>query len=183
MLLPQAIIVNGDGTSEELLNEIGITTTESLVPLTGIDEENIMLTLYAKEVSNAKVVTKINRITYTGVIDQLDLGSVVYPKYITSEAIIAFVRSKTATMNNNIETMIHLFDERVEAIEFVVGDQSPIVNLPLAQLKLKKNLLVACINRDGKIIIPGGNDKIQGGDTVIIVTTNTGFHDIEDILR
>lgn len=125
---------------------------------------------------NAKVVTKINRITYTGVIDQLDLGSVVYPKYITSEAIIAFVRSKTATMNNNIETMIHLFDERVEAIEFVVGDQSPIVNLPLAQLKLKKNLLVACINRDGKIIIPGGNDKIQGGDTVIIVTTNTGFH-------
>ena len=97
MLLPQAIIVNGDGTSEELLNEIGITTTESLVPLTGIDEENIMLTLYAKEVSNAKVVTKINRITYTGVIDQLDLGSVVYPKYITSEAIIAFVRSKTAT--------------------------------------------------------------------------------------
>lgn len=181
--LPQAIIVNGDGTSEELLNEIGITTTESLVPLTGIDEENIMLTLYAKEVSNAKVVTKINRITYTGVIDQLDLGSVVYPKYITSEAIIAFVRSKTATMNNNIETMIHLFDERVEAIEFVVGDQSPIVNLPLAQLKLKKNLLVACINRDGKIIIPGGNDKIQGGDTVIIVTTNTGFHDIEDILR
>ena len=138
VLLPQAIIVNGDGTSEELLNEIGITTTESLVPLTGIDEENIMLTLYAKEVSNAKVVTKINRITYTGVIDQLDLGSVVYPKYITSEAIIAFVRSKTATMNNNIETMIHLFDERVEAIEFVVGDQSPIVNLPLAQLKLKK---------------------------------------------
>lgn len=92
----------------------------------------------------------------------MDLGSVVYPKYITSEAIIAFVRSKTATMNNNIETMIHLFDERVEAIEFVVGDQSPIVNLPLAQLKLKKNLLVACINRDGKIIIPGGNDKIQG---------------------
>ena len=76
VLLPQAIIVNGDGTSEELLNEIGITTTESLVPLTGIDEENIMLTLYAKEVSNAKVVTKINRITYTGVIDQLDLGSV-----------------------------------------------------------------------------------------------------------
>ncbi len=183
VLLPQAIVVNGDGTSEELLNEIGITTTESLVPLTGIDEENIMLTLYAREVSNAKVVTKINRITYTNVIDQLDLGSVVYPKYITSEAIIAFVRSKTATMNNNIETMIHLFDERVEAIEFVVGENSPLVNVPLADLKLKKNLLVACINHKGKIIIPGGNDIIQGGDTVIIVTTNTGFHDIEDILR
>lgn len=183
VLLPQAIVVNGDGTSEELLNEIGITTTESLVPLTGIDEENIMLTLYAKEVSDAKVVTKINRITYTSVIDQLDLGSVVYPKYITSEAIIAFVRSKTATMNNNIETMIHLFDERVEAIEFVVGDQSPVVNVPLSDLKLKSNLLVACINHRGKVLIPGGNDVIQGGDTVIIVTTNTGFHDIEDILR
>lgn len=183
ILLPQAIVVNGDGTNEELLREVGIMNTESLVPLTGIDEENILLTLYAREVSNAKVVTKINRITFTNVINELDLGSVVYPKYITSEAIIAFVRARTASKNSNIEAMVHLFDNRVEAIEFLVGEGSPVVEKPLCQLSLKDHLLIACINRDGKIIIPGGNDEIRVGDSVIIVTTHTGFHDVQDILR
>lgn len=183
VLLPQAVIINGDGTSEELLNEVGIAEAESLVPLTGIDEENILLTLYAREVSNAKVVTKINRITFTNVINDLDLGSVVYPKYITSEAIIAFVRARTATKNSNIEAMLHLFDNRVEAIEFLVGEGSPVVGKPLAQLPLKDHMLIACINRQGKVIIPGGNDEILTGDSVIIVTTNTGFHDIQDILK
>lgn len=183
MLLPKAVVVNGDGTSEELLNEIGIGTAESLVPLTGIDEENILLTLYAREVSDAKVVTKINRMNYRNVIGELDLGSVVYPKYITSEAIIAFVRSKTATKDNNIETMHYLFDQRVEAIEFVVEEDSLVTQVPLMKLRLKDNLLIACINRNGKILIPGGRDQIEAGDTVIIVTTHTGFSDIQDILR
>lgn len=183
VLLPQAVVINGDGTNEELLKEMGIMYAESFVPLTGIDEENILLTLYAREVSNAKVVTKINRITFTNVINNLDLGSVVYPKYITSEAIIAFVRSRTATKNSNIEAMLHLFDNRVEAIEFLVGEGSRVVGIPLCQLSLKDNLLIACINRDGKVIIPGGNDEIHVGDSVIIVTTHTGFHDVQDILR
>ncbi len=183
ILLPQAVVINGDGTSEELLKELGITHAESLVPLTGIDEENILLTLYAREVSNAKVITKINRITFTNVINELDLGSVVYPRYITSEAIIAFVRARTATMNSNIEAMLHLFDNRVEAIEFVVGEGSPVVGIFLSRLPLKDHLLIACINRNGKIIIPGGNDEICVGDSVIIVTTHTGFHDIQDILK
>ena len=95
ILLPEAIIINGDATDQTLLREEGIETTQSFVPLTGIDEENIMLTLYAKQVSNAKVITKINRITFTNVINSLDLGSVIYPKYITSEAIIAYVRAKS----------------------------------------------------------------------------------------
>lgn len=183
ILLPQAVVINGDGTNEELLREMGIMYAESFVPLTGIDEENILLTLYAREVSNAKVVTKINRITFTNVINNLDLGSVVYPKYITSEAIVAFVRSRTATRNSNIEAMLHLFDNRVEAIEFLVGEGAAVVGIPLYQLSLKDNLLIACINRDGRVIIPGGNDEIRVGDSVIIVTTHTGFHDVQDILR
>ena len=94
ILLPKAIIINGDGTDEELLKEEGITYAESFVPLTGIDEENIMLTLYARQISNAKVITKLNRINFREVINTLDLGSVVYPRFITSEAIIAYVRAK-----------------------------------------------------------------------------------------
>lgn len=182
ILLPEAIIINGDGTDQELLKEEGLEQAKSFVPLTGIDEENVMLTLYAKQVSNAKVITKINRMTFKNVIGNLNLGSVIYPRMITSEAIIAFVRAKKNSMNSNIETLYHLFDSRVEAIEFMVDEASEVTGQPLMNLDLKKNLLVACIYRNGIAKIPSGQDNIQVGDTVIIVTTHTGFDKLTDIL-
>lgn len=181
-LLPKAIIINGDGTNEALLKEEGIEYTESFVPLTGIDEENILLTLHAKQVSHAKVITKINRITFKSVISGLNLGSVVYPRYITSETIIAYVRARHNSLDSNIETLYHMFDHRVEAIEFRVGEKSAVTNIPLMNLPLKKDLLLSFINRNGRIIIPSGQDCIKVGDTVMIVTTHTGFNDILDIL-
>ena len=183
ILLPEAIIINGDATDQTLLREEGIETTQSFVPLTGIDEENIMLTLYAKQVSKAKVITKINRITFTNVINSLDLGSVIYPKYITSEAIIAYVRAKKASMHSNIETLYHMYDSRVEAIEFFVSEKSAVTDVPLKDLTLKDNLLLCFINRNGRIIIPSGNDSIQKNDTVMIITKHTGFNQIQDILK
>jgi trk system potassium uptake protein TrkA len=152
------------------------------VPLTGIDEENIMLTLHARQVSKAKVITKINRITFRDVINTLNLGSVVYPRYITSEAIIAYVRAKRNSMDSNIETLYHMFDSRVEAIEFRVNEESPVTGIQLKDLPLKKELLICFIYRDGAIIIPTGQDDIEVGDTVMIVTAHTGFNDIQDIL-
>lgn len=183
MLLPQAVVICGDGTDEELLKEEGIGTVQSFVPLTGIDEKNIMLTLYAKHASKAKVITKINRISFKDVIHQLDLGSVVYPRFITSESIIAYVRAKKNSMGSNIETLYHLNDGRVEAIEFLVESESELTGVPLMELSLKKNLLVSFINRNGIIIIPRGQDCIKVGDTVMVVTTHTGFNDIQDILQ
>ncbi len=183
ILLPNAIIINGNGTDEELLKEEGIEYVESFVPLTGIDEENIMLTLHAKQISKAKVITKINRITFKNVVSSLELGSVIYPRYITSEAIIAYVRAKKDSMNSNIETLYHMFDSRAEAIEFLVDKESNITNVSLMNLKLKSNLLIALINRNGRIIIPNGNDFIKKDDTVVVVTTHTGLNDIQDILK
>ena len=181
--MPRAVIINGNGSNEELLHEEGISDTEAFVPLTGSDEENILLTLYANQVSpNSKVITKINRITFSDVIDGLDLGSVVYPRYITSEEIIAYVRAKSASRSSNIESLYHMFDQRVEAIEFRVDKESKVTNVPLMNLNLKKNLLVSCIHRRGKIIIPTGQDYIMPGDSVMIVTTHRGFVDISDIL-
>ena len=183
VLLPKSTIINGDGTDEDLLKEEGIESVESFIPLTGSDEENILLTLYANRVSNAKVITKINRLTFNDVIDGLDLGSVIYPRYITAEAIIAYVRAKSASRSNNIETLYHMFSQRAEAIEFRVDDDyEGVTGKPLKELQLKKELLIAFINRKGKIIIPGGSDSILPGDTVMIVTTNKGFNDISDIL-
>ena len=181
--LPKAIIINGDGTDPDILKEEGIETVQSFIPLTGIDEENIMLTLYAKQVSKAKVVTKINRVNYKQVINNLDLGSLVYPKYITSEAIIAYVRAKKNSMGSNIETLYHMFDSRVEAIEFIVEENSKVSGVPIKDLKLKKDDLISFINHNGHIIIPTGNDEIEDGDTVMIVTKNTGFTGIDDIVR
>lgn len=183
ILLPKAIIINGDGTDTDLLTEEGIEYMESFVPLTGVDEENILLTLHARQVSNAKVITKINRLAFKDVISGLDLGSVIYPRYITSEAIIAYVRAKKNSMDSNIETLYHLFDHRVEAIEFYIYENSRVTNTPLMSLPLKENLLVSFINRNGSIIIPSGQDTIQKGDSVMIVTTHTGFKDILDILK
>lgn len=182
ILLPEAIIINGDGTNEELLKEEGIADMESFIPLSGIDEENIMLTLHAKTVSDAKVITKVNRINYAKALNQLDLGSVIYPKYITSEAIIAYVRARKASIDSNVETLYHLFDQRAEAIEFHVSVDSKVTNVPLFELKLKRDLLIAFISRNGSVFLPSGQDTIQVGDNVMIVTTNTGFNDITDIL-
>ncbi|MCI6164036.1 MAG: Trk system potassium transporter TrkA [Lachnospira sp.] len=183
MLLPDAIIIHGDGTDEDILKEEGIEYVESFVPLTGIDEENIMLTLHAKQVSCAKVITKINRITFRDVIDNLDLGSVVYPRYITAEAIIAYVRAKKESMDSDIESLYHLFNQRAEGIEFKIDKESEVTDVPLMDLNLKDNLLIALINRNGRIIIPSGSDSIKVGDSVVVVTKHTGFNDIKDVLK
>ena len=182
ILLPKAVIINGDGTSEELLREEGIERAEAVVALTGIDEENILLTLFARRVSQAKTITKINRITFQDVINNLDLGSVIYPKYITSEAIIRYVRAMRESMDSNIETLYHMFDHRAEAVEFRVDAPSDVTDIPLKDLRLKDSLLVCAIYRDGKVRIPNGHDTIRAGDTIMVVTTHTGFSDIRDIL-
>ena len=135
ILLPKAVIINGDGTNEDLLREEGIERAEAVVALTGIDEENILLTLYAKRNPGLKTITKINRITFQDVINSLDLGSVVYPKYITAEAIIRYVRAMKESMDSNIETLYHMFDHRAEAVEFRVDAPSGVTDTPLMELK------------------------------------------------
>ena len=181
-ILSDAVVIRGDASNADLLQEVGIETAESVVALTGFDEENILLTLHAREVSNAKTITKINRLEFHQVIENLDLGSVVFPKYITSETIIAFVRAKVASLGSEIETLVQLFGDQVEAIEFRVGEGSPVTGTPLTGLSLKDHMLITCINRGGRIIIPRGNDMIQPGDSVIVVTTQKGIDGIEDIL-
>lgn len=181
-LLPDATIINGDGTSEELLKEEAIEDVGAFIPLTGIDEENILLSLHAKSVSDAKVVTCITRNNFVGVVNELELGSVVYPRLITTEAIIAYVRAKNNSKDCNIETLYHMLESRAEAIEFKIHKESEVVDIPLSKLSLKKDLLIAFINRNGKIIIPKGQDTIKVGDSVMIVTTHTGFRDVHDIL-
>ena len=176
-MLPDATIICGDGTDRSLLLEEGLSTVESFVTLTNMDEENIFLSLSAKNLTQAKLIAKVNRLPYKDVI-----GSVIYPKYITSDSILRYVRAMQNTIGSNVETLYHVLDNQAEALEFIIRDESPVVGIPLADLNLKPNLLVCCLTREGTVRIPRGQDSIQIGDNVIIVTTHKGLRDIRDIL-
>ena len=182
-LLPKAIIINGDGNDRDLLREEKIADADAFIPLTGMDEENIFLTLFASDVSNAKVITKLKRNTFHDVIGKLNIGSVVYPKYITAEMILTYVRGLSASMDySNIRTLYHFFGSRVEAIEFEAAGNSKTLNIPLKDIRTKDNLLIAGLIRGRRNIIPGGDDAIRQGDRVIVVTTHIGLRSLDDII-
>ncbi len=182
-LLPKATIIHGDGTDNRLLIEEGLKQTESFVALTNIDEENILLSLFVKSKTDAKLITKVNRIAYDDVIGNLNLDTMVYPKNITAEYIIRYVRAMKNSIGCNIETMHYILDGKAEALEFRISEGSPISGIKIQDLNLKSKVLIACINRSGHIIIPRGQDIIKPRDTVIVVTTESGYKDITDILE
>lgn len=182
-LLPKAVIINGDATNQEVLIEEGIAYCESFVSLTGIDEGNIFLSLFAKGCSKAKIITKINRISFDEIINTFNLGTLIYPKYITSEYIIRYVRAMQNSIGSNVETLYRIIENKVEALEFIISEDAPVVGIPIEELNIKDNILIACINHKGEIITPNGKTQISVGDSVIVVTTQKGLQDIKDILR
>ena len=183
-ILPSDIvIINGDGSDQRLLLEEGIADADGFASITDIDEENIMLSLYVGANFKAKTVTKINKLNFEGIIDRLSLGSVIYPKYITSEMIISYVRALENSTGSGVQTLYNIVGGKVQALEFAVRTESKAVGVPLCDLDLKKNILLCCISRHGKIIIPSGQDTIQVGDSVVVVTTERGLNDLKDIVR
>lgn len=181
--LPEAVVIHGDGTSRKLLMEENLEGVEAFVALTNMDEENIMLSLFAREHSKGKLITKVNRMSFDNILDQLDLGSIIYPKYITADYILRYIRAMQNSIGSNVETLCHILDGKAEALEFSIRENSPVVGIPLKDMQLKSNLLLGCIHRKGKVLIPRGNDTINVGDTVIVVTTQKGLDDIQDILK
>lgn len=183
-MLPDANIICGDGTNRSLLIEEGLFDVDAVCCLTGIDEENILLSLYAKSVApETKTITKVNKISFQEVIHSLDLGSVVYPKYITANIILQHVRARKNNIGNNIETLYKIIDNKVEALEFHVSEDSVLLDKTLEELEIKNNVIVGCINRKGDVFIPHGKDTFKVGDSVIIVTTISGLSDLDDIIR
>ncbi len=179
---PKVTIINGDGADQQLLKREGIENIDAFCSLTGFDEENIMLSLYAGKLSKARLVTKINRIAFEDVTKDMNLGSVIYPKQIVADLIVQYVRALKNSEGSNVETLYKIADGRAEALEFKVGSDPELINKTFAEMKLKPHVLVGAIIRDHRIITPRGADFLLPGDRVIIVTTNTGFNDLNDIL-
>lgn len=176
-------IICGDAADQETLLEEGLAEVGGFVAMTNLDEENILLSLFAKSAGKAKLVTKINRIDFGDVIKHLDLDSIIYPKNVTTETIVRYVRAMNNSIGSNMETLYTVIKGKIEAAEFTIKENSPIVDIPLMELKFKKDVLIAAILRDRKVIIPRGQDTIQAGDSVVIVTTHLELHDIADVLK
>jgi trk system potassium uptake protein TrkA len=181
--LPEAIIVKGDAAQQEVLAEEGIASADAFAALTGIDEENILLSLYAKDAGSGKQITKITRMDYDSVLSRLELDTVICPKNITADTIVSYVRATTNTKGSNVETLYNIVQDKVEAAEFVIKGNSPVIGKPLHELKFKKDILVASISRGDTVIIPRGNDTILPGDSVIIISECMPLGDITDILK
>lgn len=182
-ILPEAVIINGDGTDERLLMQEGLSAVDAFAALTGLDEENVFLSLYAKNVSKGHTVTKINRINYTEVINKMDLDSVIFPRTLTADYIVKYARSMMNGMSSNVENIFRLENGKAEAFEFFVSEPSIVTNVPISKLKLKNDLIICSITRNSRVIIPGGHDEIRVGDAVIVITTRSFFSDIKDIVR
>lgn len=176
-------VIFADAINQEVLKQEGIEKKGAFVSLTNIDEENILLSLFAKSVSDAKIITKINRIDFDEVIKKLDLDTIIYPKNITSESIVRYVRAMKKTIGTNLETLYQVIKGKVEAAEFNITTECELTRAPLMELNLKPGVLVAAIVRNRKVLIPRGSDTIQIGDSVVVVSNHLGLHDMNEIIR
>lgn len=183
-LLPDEVtVINGDGTDHELLDEEGLSDTDAFVSLTGMDEENIITALYAKTKGVGKIVAKVNEDSRAQMVEKLSITSIVSIKSATADAILGYVRARqNSYASANVETMYRLVEGKVEALEFIVKQETKYTGVPLKDLQTKPNNLIACIGRKRKIIIPHGKDCILPGDSVIVVTKDRKIQDIKDIL-
>ncbi len=183
-MLPSAIIIKGDCTDQNLLLSEGFEKTDAFVALTNMDEENVVLSMYADSMNISKVITKVNRIGYIDMIEKtMSNNTVISPKNITANSIIQYVRAMQNGLGSNIETLYKIVDGKAEALEFYVRQKSKNIGVPLKDLKLKKGILVTSILRNSTLIIPGGNDTIELKDSVIVVTSNPNCKDLEDIFE
>ncbi len=183
-LLPKATIIHGNATDHELLEEEGIGNADAFVCLTGIDEENIIMSMYAKTKNVSKIITKVNEDALQHLVDELGIESTVSAKNVTTNVIMSYVRAMKNSMGSaNVETVYQLINGRIEALEFLIREATNYTGIPLKDLTIRENHLVACIVRKRQIIIPGGNDTLEVGDSVLVVSMSQGLEDLKEILR
>lgn len=178
---PDVVVINGDGTDQSFLDEERMEMYDSVISLTGVDEENVINSMYAAKKDMKKIITKINRISLMKILGSVGLQSIVTPKRIIANSIIRFVRSLENSQGSNVEALYRLADDQVEVLQFRVKENSRIINIPLHELNTKNNLLIAYIIRKKKVIFASGEDVIKANDHVIVVSTHRNFNDIDDI--
>lgn len=182
-LLPRVTVICGNGTQHDVLLEEGIEAMDALVALTDIDEENMIVSMFANKKKVKKSITKIKSDDLYGILDELGIKNKVSPKHVVADRVTSYIRALANTVGSNVLTMYHLVNNQVEALEFLAKREKSFFNKPLKDIKIKKNCLVACIIRNNDIIIPNGISEIKLGDKVIVVTTHKNFDDLNDVFE
>ncbi len=183
LTMPKAVIINGDGTHQELLLEEGLQDMEAFVSLTGMDEQNILLSFFASSQDVPKVIAKVNSPELSAMAERLGLECTFSPRKIIADVLVRYARALQNSMGSTIETLYTLMDDQAEAIEFLVQDEPDLVNIPLKDLQLKSDVLIAGIIRQRKPIIPAGNDMILPNDKVVLLAAKQRIQELKDILK
>ena len=181
-LLPKVDVVLGDGTDQELLQEQGVSQADAFIALSNRDEENLLTALYASRSGVPKTIAKNSRMTYMEILNDLGLDSVISPPYITTSTILRYVRARENGSGTHVERLYRLIDGNAEALEFIARKGDPYIGIPLKDLTSRKGSLVSVIVHQGKIIIPFGNDRIEEGDHVVVISSNPGISDLNEVL-
>ena len=181
--LSKATVVHGNGTQHDILIEEGIEAMDAFVALTNIDEENMIVSMFSNRMKVKKTITQIKNEDLYHMLDTLGIKNTVSPKEVVADRVISYIRALDNSRGSNVLTLYRLVNNEVEALEFAAKTEEKFYNTPLKQLKLKKNCLIACINRKNDVIIPDGNSVILQGDNVIVVTTHKNFNDLSDIFQ
>ncbi len=181
-LLPKVDVVLGDGTDQELLQEQGVSQADAFIALSNRDEENLLTALYASRSGVPKTIAKNSRMTYMEILNDLGLDSVISPPYITTSTILRYVRARENGSGTHVERLYRLIDGNAEALEFIARNGDPYIGIPLKDLTSRKGSLVSVIVHQGKIIIPFGNDRIEEGDHVVVISSNPGISDLNEVL-
>ena len=183
-LLPEATIICADGTKPDVLREEGLPEADALVTLTESDETNLIISSFAYHEQVPKIVTKVDEDNFIELAESYGLTTIIQPADVTAGRIVEYVRwMQNSAHSSGVETLRMVADGQAEALEFIVRAESQFLDVPLKALKLKDSVLVASIIRRGKCRVPSGNDAIELGDRVVVVTTNHGMHELKDILK
>lgn len=182
-LLPGVTMIHGDGARQELLIEEGIQSIDAFVASTGMDEQNIILSYFAASLNVPKVIAKINRDEFVSMAENMGIDSIVTPKKIVSDVMVRYARGLQNSLGSKVETLYKIADGKAEILEFIVQNDFKYSNIPLKDLKLISNTLIAGIIRNKKSIIPGGNDVLLPGDRVVVMTSGNKMSDLSDIIR
>lgn len=179
--LSRVTVITGSGTQHDVLIEEGIESMDSLVALTDIDEENMIVSMFANSVGVKKTITQIQNENLTNMLSKLNIQNNISPKEVVSERVTSYIRALNNSRGSNVASLYYLVNGRVEAVEFVAKKQSKFYDRPLRELTMKDNCLIGCIIRDDSVIIPNGDTEIHIGDSVIVVTTRKELNDLVDV--
>jgi len=180
-MLPRVVVIHGNGTRHDVLIEEGLEAMDAFVALTNVDEENMVVSMFATKMKVRKTITQIRKDDLSGMLTELGMHNNVSPKHVVANRIASYVRALANKRGSNVLTLSRLVNDQVEALEFAAKTQEKFYDKPLRDLRTKENCLIACIIRNNQVMIPDGNSCIQQGDNVIVVTTHKNFDDLTDI--